>query len=683
MLRSWLRSWMVAGLMTLAACSSDQPAAPATPSGLALVTQPASAPQSGVTLSPQPVVELRDARGNAVASKGVLVSVSLTGGGSLTGQTDLRTDANGRAAFTDLAIVGTVGARTLRFISGSLTPALSDPITLAAGAANSAAPSAGNNQTAAAGTDLAVAPAVLVTDGAGNPVSGVAVVFAVTAGGGSIQGGTSSTGGNGVASISKWTLGTVVGANALKATVTGGLEVTFSATATVGAAAKLTLVSGNNQTAVAATAVDSSVAVKVMDAFDNPVPGLAVTFAVTRGGGSLATSSSVSDASGISRASGWTLGYVGGPNTLTATRAGLPPVTFGATSIDFKVATIQVGDDYTCSLKVDGTAYCWGFNASGQLGDGGTVDDSLPTKVLGGLVFTSISPGSDQTCGLVGAGEAYCWGDNTFGQLGDSTTTASATPVKVAGGHLFTSIEVGQGHVCALTAAGAAFCWGSNANGRLGDSTLVNSSVPTMVKGGNHFTMISAGFGHTCGLRDDAVVLCWGQGNNGRIGDGATIDRKGPTPVAGTTTFVAISAGGSHTCGLATGGIAYCWGQGSTGSLGTGSTVSVSVPTPVTGGLTFTSLEAGETHTCGLVAGDAYCWGLNTFGELGDGTTSTRTSPVKVNGQGLSFVMVRSGSEHTCFKSTGGAAYCLGRNDFGMLGTGSFVGSRKLTAVHQ
>lgn len=669
------------GLLVLAGCSSDKPTGPATPSALALITQPATAPQSGVALSPQPVVELRDAAGNPVAAKGVLVTASLTGGGTLAGQTDVRTDATGRAAFTDLAIGGPVGPRTLRFASGALTPAISNQITLGAGAASAMAPSAGNNQTAAAGTDLAAAPAVLVTDGAGNPVSGVAVTFSVTAGGGSLQGANVSTGPNGVAAASKWTLGAVVGTNTVKAAA-GALEVTFTATGTVGAPAKLVVAGGNHRTGVVAAPIDSSPAVKVLDAFDNPVPGLAVTFAVATGGGTISNPNPVSDAAGVARLGTWTLGYAGGANTLTASRPGITPVTFTATGIDYKVASIEAGDDHSCAILADGSAYCWGLNASGQIGDGGLTDDSLPTKVQGGLVFTQISGGSDNTCGVVASGEAYCWGDNTNGQLGDSTATSSSVPVKVVGGHLFKSIEVGQAHVCALTAAGAAWCWGDNGNGRLGDNTTVDKPFPVPVAGGHTFTMISAGFTHTCGLRDDGVVLCWGQGTNGRIGDGGTIDRRVPTAVAGSATYTAVSAGGAFSCALAVGGAAQCWGQGNNGAIGNGSNISVSVPTAVSGGLVFSTIRSAESHNCGLVGTDAYCWGLNTEGELGDGTRVTRNTPVKVNGQGLAFVTVTPGAEHTCFKTVGGAAFCIGRNDLGMLGTGTFTNSLVLMSVH-
>ena len=58
---------------------------------------------------------------------------------------------------------------------------------------------AGNNQTAAVNATVATAPSVRVTDMYGNPVTGVAVTFAVASGGGSITGPTTTTNASGIA----------------------------------------------------------------------------------------------------------------------------------------------------------------------------------------------------------------------------------------------------------------------------------------------------------------------------------------------------------------------------------------------------------------------------------------------------------------------------------------------------
>ena len=103
------------------------------PAALAIVIQPASSAQNGVRLARQPVIQLRDASGNAVARAGVLVSARIgAGAGQLTGTPQRITDSNGRATFTDLAIVGAAGRYTLVFASSGFASATSSDINLTA-----------------------------------------------------------------------------------------------------------------------------------------------------------------------------------------------------------------------------------------------------------------------------------------------------------------------------------------------------------------------------------------------------------------------------------------------------------------------------------------------------------------------------------------------------------------------
>lgn len=100
-------------------------------------------------------------------------------------------------------------------------------------AATSVALHAGNNQSASPGALVLTAPSVKATDANTKPVSGVAVSFAVTSGGGSITGGDQTTNVSGVATVESWMLGPTVGTNTLTATAEGlaGSPVIFTATA--------------------------------------------------------------------------------------------------------------------------------------------------------------------------------------------------------------------------------------------------------------------------------------------------------------------------------------------------------------------------------------------------------------------------------------------------------------------
>lgn len=249
------------------------------------------------------------------------------------------TDTTGRASPGPWTLATTAGRNALTAAVGVVQgPGIFVDGT-AAGAATVAA-SAGNGQSAAVNSAVATAPRVLVTDANGNPVSGVTVAFAVTGGGGSVTGASAVTDAAGLASVGSWTLGTLVGANTLSATVGALTPVTFTATATPGAPSVLEILApaGGTQTGATGQAVATPPSVRVRDAFANVVPGVTVTFAVTGGGGSVTGETVVTDAAGIATVGSWTLGAAAGTNTLRAT-AGTLTVDFTATTAAL-VATV-------------------------------------------------------------------------------------------------------------------------------------------------------------------------------------------------------------------------------------------------------------------------------------------------------------------------------------------------------
>ena len=209
---------------------------------------------------------------------------------------------------------------------------------------------AGNNQTATAGTAVAVRPAVELLDASGNRMPGVAITFAVVSGGGSVAGATVLTNTSGIAVGGTWTLGTTAGADTLTATAPGsgiaGNPANFIATAVAGPASQIAVAVGNNQTAATGTAVAVAPAVIVRDQYNNPVAGVAVTFAVASGGGSVTGATQTTGANGVAAVGSWTLGTTAGPNTLTATATGSGitgnPVTFTATATGAVATQIAV-----------------------------------------------------------------------------------------------------------------------------------------------------------------------------------------------------------------------------------------------------------------------------------------------------------------------------------------------------
>jgi alpha-tubulin suppressor-like RCC1 family protein len=393
---------------------------------------------------------------------------------------------------------------------------------------------------------------------------------------------------------------------------------------------------------------------------------------------------------------GMVAGVGAGSATITATSEGKSgSATVSVSSVPVVAfASVATGGAHTCALTASGAAYCWGRGESGQLGvpvptttcttDAGPSPCSkTPVAVGGGLTFAQLAGGGAHTCGLTSDGSAYCWGSNVNGQLGDNAFTNRDAPVPVATGVKFVRIDAGTQHTCALTSDGKAYCWGSNTRGQLGDGTTTLRSGPVAVTGGLTFQRIAAGgfsIGHTCALTIGGAVYCWGDNALGQLGigtGGAESDLTAhpePARVNGLLTITAITAGlGRHTCALTGTGDAYCWGENSFGALGDGSFQHSPVPVPVGGSLALAHVIAGGFigHTCGLTAsGAAYCWGENEVGAVGDGSTVDRVRPAAVAG-GLSFTNLDAGFRHTCGRATNGAVYCWGSGGAGQLGINS------------
>ncbi|MBA3260578.1 MAG: Ig-like domain-containing protein, partial [Gemmatimonadales bacterium] len=294
---------------------------------LSLVTQPSPSAVSGVPLERQPVIQLLDADANPVARQGVVVTVQIaTGGGSLGGSTSVASDPNGLVAFTDLSIRGEPGNRTLLFAADAFASTASAPVAVGVGAAASIAIAAGEEQSAMVSTAVSEPPAAVVRDLDGNPVAGIPVTFSVISGGGSVTGGTVTTGPDGVARVGSWTLGSTAGPNSLQAQVQGlelqGSPVTFTATGTAGPLSleRSTIAASPGTIAASTGAVASTITVTARDAFDNPIPGLDVVLSATGAGNVLTQPAEPTDPSGT--ATGQLAATGLGAHVVSATIAG-------------------------------------------------------------------------------------------------------------------------------------------------------------------------------------------------------------------------------------------------------------------------------------------------------------------------------------------------------------------------
>jgi uncharacterized protein affecting Mg2+/Co2+ transport len=302
------------------------------------------------------IITVTDSNGNVVSGTNVTFAIATTPANA-TGQalsvTNTTTDANGRAS-TLLTLGNKAGTYTVTATSGTLA---GSPVTFTAsataGAAVAIALTSGNNQSAPIASALANPFVLTVTDAGGNPVQGVSVNWSITgtptgATGQSLSSTSSTSDANGRASTIL-TLGNKVGTYAVHASSTGltGSPISFTATATVGAAANIALTSGNGQSATINTTLSPFV-VTVTDAGGNPVQGVSVTWSITgtpsgATGQSLSSTSSTSDANGQASTT-LTLGNKVGTYTVQALSTGLTgsPITFTATATVGAAANIAL-----------------------------------------------------------------------------------------------------------------------------------------------------------------------------------------------------------------------------------------------------------------------------------------------------------------------------------------------------
>ncbi len=691
----------------------------------------------GTELANPLVVKVLDSAGAAVSGQLVNFRVVSGGGSVFAGSSITNTAGLAQERWT----LGTSTADSQRVEARAVDNVTGAPLTFAVfkavplpGPPASLVKVAGDSQSAVVASAVLAPPAVRVADRYGNPVAGITVAFAVASGGGSVAPQTQTTTDSGIAAVTAWTLGTVAGANTLNATVTGLSPVVFTANGLAGAPASVATNAGDNQSAVAGSAVPIAPSVIVKDAKGNVNSGVFVTFTVAGGGGSLVGGVAATNAAGIAATTSWTLGPTAGINTATATVASLPAITFTATGVAGPAALIAVaaGDNQTATV---GTAVA--------IPPAATVTDRYGNPVAGVIVTFAVTngggsiTGATQATNLNGVATVGSWtlgtiaganrlfatassigvsisaigtagppaevgkqqGDSQVAVLGTTLGQTVLTPPAVRVTDVYGNLVPNANVTFAVASGGGSVIGGSATTDASGialvgawivGSTTGTNTLTAMAGGappiiftatGTRLSLLAPGGDHTCAIGTGNAVYCWGADSYGELGNNTAIDRLTPTLVVGGTSLVSITAGYGHTCGLTSAGAAYCWGLNGNGQLGNGTTANSFTPTPLTGGLTFASLSAGWYHVCALSgAGAAYCWGDNEHGELGDGTTTSRPSPTAVSG-GLTFSAIVAGYGHTCGLTSAGTAYCWGVNESGEVGDGTTINRSSPTPV--
>ena len=155
------------------------------------------------------------------------------------------------------------------------------------------------------------------------------------------------------------------------------------------------------------------------------------------------------------------------------------------------VQMVVAGSYHSLALTTNNRIYTWGANGYGQLGSGTFLNRITPTVIAftglqGGETIQQISAGNFHFLVLTSTGRLFTWGYNESGQLGNGSASNSSSPTLVnftglLSGETLQHVGAGAYHSFVVTSTGRLFAWGFNGSGQLGDNTIISKNRPTII----------------------------------------------------------------------------------------------------------------------------------------------------------------------------------------------------------
>ena len=212
---------------------------------------------------------------------------------------------------------------------------------------------------------------------------------------------------------------------------------------------------------------------------------------------------------------------------------------------------VDVSDNHSYAIKLDGTLWAWGTNTNGQVGNG-TSNIVLTPQQIGTSYWSAVSAGYDHALAIRSDGTLWGWGLNDYGQIGDSTIVSRSSPVQIGTGTNWRAITAGSKASGALTTDNTMYVWGRNTYGQVGDGTTAHRSSPVQI-GSSVWTKFIA-FNRNDLQSSYAIdvvgnLFAWGEDTNNSLGVTSVAHRSSPVQV-GTAGYASLDVISANNTGI-------------------------------------------------------------------------------------------------------------------------------------